>query len=210
MVSLGAFSLAAVVVLAGVRLASGERPPAAPGPVARGVAQRPAQESAPANVVTSTTVFRYRTLYEGCAEEREGSGPAPVGLVGLGRAAVQRAFPAARVVAFSPREVLLVETRGGCVPSGVTLLLRDGAVVVYYGRPGDLGGVYRITRLRAADLSPRDRDRLATGVVYATAAEADRAIAALGGGTPGTGHSPGTDAGGACHGRRQSTCREGG
>jgi hypothetical protein len=156
----------------GVHLAHGH--PSASGQTA------PSPAPAPDPVVGPDTIFRYRTFYAGCGVEREGSAPAPLALVGLDRAGVERALPQARILSFGPDEVVLLETVQGCPFRYVTLTIRDGVVVAYYGRPGHLGGVYRVTGIRASSLTPADRARLERGVVFEDPAEVDRQIEGLG------------------------------
>jgi hypothetical protein len=153
------------------------RHPGSPSPPARppGVGV----PAAPDPVVGPGTVIRYRRFYKGCGQEEVGAGPAPLGLYGMDRRELARAFPHARILRFSRDEVELSTEVPGCPYRSITATLRDGVVVAYFGTPAHPGPVYRVTRIRADRLSPRDRDRLATGVVVETPEQLEQLLEGL-------------------------------
>lgn len=138
---------------------------------------------APAEVVTGPeTLIVLKTLYANCAEEATGAEVAGVGLAGLGRQELEKRFPGWDVETFRPGQVVLRKVVDGPCPEEVqyrTIGIREGKVVVFAGRPEQLGPVLRDTAIPASRLLPADREKLARGIVVRGEADVWRILEGL-------------------------------
>ena len=110
--------------------------------------------------------------YPQCARDPQGAsgtGPVPVGLVGLDQSAAARILRGYRITTFTRDRIVLVRTLPDCRDSTYTLQSRAGFVVVRPGPPGDPGRA-QPTNIPTRSLGPARRRGLEAGIaVPATA-----------------------------------------
>ncbi len=159
---LGSAGLAGSLAAAGwLHPAVGTGPHRAP---ARAAAAPSAVPPAGADVLAATAQVRVVARYPACGVRRVGSGPLPLGLIGLTAAQAAAAVGPETVTAFSPELLVMERTFSGCPGDTVTLIERDGVVVALAGPPGDTGGVVQRTAIPVRALSGAEAMRLEAGV----------------------------------------------
>jgi hypothetical protein len=130
------------------------------------VAAAPAPAApAPAAIVRLAPGARVRVVlqYPACAVRLSGEGPLPVGLVGLDAPQVGAALGSVAIVSLTPDLLVVERAFNGCPVDYVTLVARDGMVVVLAGPRGATSGPGDPTGIPLRALPIEDIHRIEAG-----------------------------------------------
>lgn len=114
------------------------------------------------------TLLIFKTMYPHCNGETTTSRTAGTAMAGINRDELARRYPEYEIASFRPGEVTFLRTLDGPCPDEAwyrTITLKEGRIVVYAGRPGNLGPLLQDTGIPIDKLLPADQDKFEEGVV---------------------------------------------
>ncbi len=115
----------------------------------------------------TTLIFQYE--HTGCEGQSQiSSRAAGKDLAGLDREGLQAKFPEWHIEVFRPAQVILKRQKDGPCRKDMeyrTIGVKDNRVVVFVGKPGNLGPMLRDTGIEISRLLPADQEKLKQGIV---------------------------------------------
>lgn len=102
--------------------------------------------------------------------------------VGLDRTQLAGLLESKELLSFTPDRVVLFSSDPGLCPELQryrTLMVRDGHVALFYGKPDDLGPLIEVTDIPVDGLLPADQNRLQRGILVNGQEEALRFLEGL-------------------------------